>query len=172
MKHVKRTLAKLCVLVAALATLATSPARWKVESSKGVTAELSDAKPVHREQVTVIATHRLDLELIATVVWPEAGSKGEVRVIARPDEGSPAVEMVALPSHAEAGVTPVRVAQARELPAGGCLSGCTRVYQIEIERRGGAGERAEVTLEVRAEVKGTGEQPAGAGVNVQIDRVL
>lgn len=166
----KRAAARVFVVLAAISTIATSPKRWSFEDMKAVTVVLDDERDKGAEQLTVTATHEPEIELTASVPFATRTMPAEVRIVAKPDDGSAPVVLSVLPALAEAGATPARARVTQKLPAAGCAAGCTRVYRVSFERVGGTGRRLEVTLEARATVRGTGDEPPGAGVQLRIDR--
>ena len=157
----RRTLAGLGVVLAAVASLATSPKRWEFADSRAGTLVLDDAKPTQSVHVTVHATHQPEISVTAEL------RGGEARLVAIPDDGSPAVIGTVTPVVDDAGRPTSTLRIHEQLPPATCTAPCSVGYALRFERAPGAGTRVEVEWRALAEVRGIGDTPPGAGVAVR-----
>ena len=157
----RRLLAVSGVLLAAFASLATSPRRWEFVDSRAGTLALDDAKPIQTVHVTIHATHVPELSVSADL------KGGEARLAVIPDDGSPAVVGTVTPVIDEAGKTTSALKIHERLPAPSCSPPCSLGYTLRFERAPNAGTRVEIGWQALAEVRGIGETPPGAGVAVR-----
>lgn len=166
MMEKRRALAFAGVVLAAAASIATSPKRWTLSDAKGAVIVLDDANPKASVHVTAMNTHRAEHRFTALITWPSASSRGEVRFIGKSDDGVHTFDSVGAPFAVEGGAVAAQTHLAHQFQ---CPAACSRGYTLSFERTRQPGERIEIEWKLEASTREIGDQPPGASVSVRID---
>jgi hypothetical protein len=166
MMELRQALALVGVVVAAAATIATSPKRWTLTDTKAATLVLDDDSPKRSVHVTVLATHPAQSRISAAHTWASSSSRAEVRFTGKSDDGVQTFDSVAAPMSIEGGAVATQTVLTHSLD---CSPPCSRGYTLSFERTRGAGERVEIEWKVTAQSRELGDQPPGASVSVRVD---
>ena len=156
------------VVAAALASIATSPARWSVDdSADGSGFRLTADEPEQTFHVTVESSHPHSVSASSTIRWnPSVASpSARVKLTVVPDDGSEPSEQMASAADGETEVS--AGVSATCTGSGACQGG----YMVQFELVGGApAETADIDWTATADIAGEGSnEPSNAFVTIGID---
>lgn len=154
------------LVVAALASLATSEPSWReIDDAVGPGVRLTSAQPEAAFHFNVTSSHPHSVAATVRLVWSpvSAPPTSSVRVSLVPDDGTTPTERVVRPERLPTDT----VVEARS----GCTGPCEAGYVLRLERVGGADDEAvDASWAVAASIDGDGPgAPRGAFVRVEVD---